>query len=145
MTSLQLFRKLHGPGLWLKVDVSHSKSLFFPRLNGSRNSATGCRYTSLLAPVACPVLEPSKFQTGRSSGVCGSKSTVFVLQRSPSPVPSIQTYITCTLSPVSRSMYLNSVELFDAMIPKSPGQFVSRLKQQKRTVVSCQQQNRVLL
>ena len=117
------------------------KILFFSRLNGSQNSATGCRYTSLLAHVACTVLS----QTGRSSGVCGSKCTVFVLQRSPSPVPSIQTYITCTLSPVSRSMYLNSVELFDAMIPKSPGQFVSRLKQQKRTVVSCQQQNRVLL
>lgn len=35
----------------------------------------------------------------------GSESSVLVLQRSPSPVPSIQMYMAWTLSPCGRSMY----------------------------------------
>lgn len=39
------------------------------------------------------------------SMLLGSESSVLVLQRSPSPVPSIQTYMTWTLSPWGSSMY----------------------------------------
>lgn len=46
------------------------------------------------------------------SMVLGSKSKVLVLQRSPSPVPSIQMYMAWTLSPWGRFMYCCLTSLF---------------------------------
>lgn len=104
------------PGLWSKLRVSHNTILFFPRLKGSRNIATGRRYTSLLQPSAWYVLEPSKFHIGSSSWLDGSESTVFVLHRMDSPVPSIQTYKTWTRSPWSRLMYLSRSGLLSVAV-----------------------------
>ena len=98
-------------GLWSNRCVSHRTNLFFPLLNGSLNKATGWRYTSLFEPSAWFVLEPSKFQMGRSSGLVGSSLTVLVLQRRCSPVPSTQMYMAWMLSPWSRDMYLASIGL----------------------------------
>lgn len=61
-----------------------------------------------------PVEDPSKFQTGRSCGFLGTKDTVRVLARKFSAVPSIQTYIHCTLSSGCVSdMYLARMPAFE--------------------------------
>jgi hypothetical protein len=78
--------------------VSAMTSLFLPPKNGSRKIVHGLINTSELEPSAWPVLEPSKFHHGNSLGCLGSKSTVIVLERQFSPVPSIHTYVTSTLS-----------------------------------------------
>jgi len=71
-------------------------------LNGSVTTLTGFKNTSELSPVACFVLEPSKFQgEGKSSIVLipGQLWIVFVLPRSShSPPNQIYSAITIPLS-----------------------------------------------
>lgn len=129
-------------GIRLYLSTSHSTSLLGSLLKGSLNMATGIRNMSLLEPSDWYVLEPSKFHSGRSgwgekinliiyfkilknitcgcwsfqshipSTALGSESKVLVLQRSPSPDPSIQMYKAWTLPPWGRSMYCCLTALF---------------------------------
>ena len=52
---------------WSCMYVSHKTNMFLPRRKGSLKMATGYRYTSESCPSAWPVLDPSKFQIGRSA------------------------------------------------------------------------------
>lgn len=48
------------------LSTSHSTSLFGSKRKGSLNIQTGISSMSLLCPLDWPVLEPSKFHSGRS-------------------------------------------------------------------------------